>query len=51
MAHIFPILLTPKNVVREMSKKARFRGVYEKQHRKQAQTLWKSERQHLYHIY
>ena len=34
-----------------MSKKARFRGVYEKQHRKRAQTLLKSEWQHLYHIY
>ena len=34
-----------------MSKKSRFRGAFEKQHCKQAQTLLKSELEHLYHIY
>ena len=51
IAHTFPNLRTPKNVVRQMSKKSRFRGVFDKQHCKWAHTLLKSERQHVYHIY
>ena len=51
MADVFPILLTPKNVVRSMSKKSRFKRSFEKQHGKGAQTLLKFEWQHLYHIY
>ena len=34
-----------------MSNKSRFRGHFEKQHDKLAQTLLKSERKHFYHIY
>ena len=34
-----------------MSKKSRFRRSFNKQHGKRAQTLLKSESQHLYHIY
>ena len=51
IAHTFPNLRTPKNVVRQMSKKSRFRGVFDKQHCKWVHTLLKSERQHVYHIY
>ena len=49
-ADIFPKLLTPENVVRCMSKKSRFRGPFDKQHGKQAETLLKSERQNVYDI-
>ena len=34
-----------------MSKKSRFRGCFEKQYGKRAQTLLRSPSQHLYHIY
>ena len=34
-----------------MSKTSRFRGPIDKQHKKMAQTLFKSEQQRLYHIY
>ena len=34
-----------------MSKKSRFKGPFNKQHGKRAQTLFKSEREHLYDIY
>ena len=34
-----------------MSKKSRFRGTFDKWHGKRAETLLKSERQQLYHIY
>ena len=51
VAYIFPKLRTPKNVVRSMSKKSRFTEPFQKQDGKGTQTLLKSERQHLYHIY
>ena len=51
MAHIFRKLRNPKNVQRQMSEKSRLRGVLDKQHRKRAQALFKSERQRLYDIY
>ena len=51
IAELFPKSGTPKNVVRLMSKNSRFRRPSEKQHGKRVQTLSKSERQHLYHIY
>ena len=51
IADVFPTLRTPKNVVRSMSKNFRFRGLLEKQHGKRVQTLLKSERQQLYHLY
>ena len=34
-----------------MSKNFHFRGPFTKQHRKRAQTLLKSEREHFYHLY
>ena len=43
IADVFPKLRTPKNVVRYMSKKSRFRGPVDRQHGKQAQTLLQSE--------
>ena len=50
-ADVFLNLRTPNNVVRQMSKKSRFRGPFDKRHDKRAETLLNSERQHLYHIY
>ena len=50
IADLFPILRTPENVVRYMSKKSRFKGSFDRQHGKQVQTLLQSERQHGYHI-
>ena len=40
MADVFPKLLTPKNVLRSMSEKSRFRISFEKQHGKPAQKCW-----------
>ena len=51
IAHVFPKLPTPKNVVRSMSKMYRFRATIQKQDGKRVQTLLKSKRQHLYQIY
>ena len=48
---VFPKLRTPKNMVRSMPKKSRFRGAVEKQHCKCAQTLFKFEGQLIYLIY
>ena len=48
IANVSSKLRTPKNVTRTMSKKSRFGGSLEKQHRKR---YLKFERQHLYHIY
>ena len=42
-ADVFPKLRTPKNAVRQLSKKCSFRGPLEKQHTKLAETLLKSE--------
>ena len=50
IADLFPKLRSPENVVRYMSKKSRFKGSCDRQHRKQVQTLLQSERQHRYHI-
>ena len=49
-ADLFPKLRTPKNVVRYMSKKSRFKGPFDRQHSKRVQTLLRSEPQHRYHI-
>ena len=46
----FPILRTPKNVVRSMSKKSRFKEHLHRPHGKWVQTLLRSEPQHRYHI-
>ena len=40
----FPKVRTPKNVVRSMPKMSHFRGPFQKQDSKRAQTLLKSER-------
>ena len=45
IADVFRILQTPKNVVRYMSEKSRFRGTFDRQDGKQVQTLLYSERQ------
>ena len=50
-AEVLPKLRTQKNLVRSMFKKSRFKGSFEKQHRKCAQTLLKCQGQLLYHIY
>ena len=49
-ADLFPKLRTPKNVVRYISKKSRFKGPFDTQHGKGVQTLLRSESQHRYHI-
>ena len=50
IADLFPKLHTPKNVVRYMSKKSRFKGPFDRQHGKRVQTLLRSDPQHRYHI-
>ena len=50
IADFFPILRTPKNVVRYMSKKSRLKGPFDKQHGKAVQTLLLSEPQNCYHM-
>ena len=50
IADLFPKLRTPKNVVRYLSKKSRFKGPFDRQHGKRVQTLLRSERQNRYHI-
>ena len=51
IADLFPKLRTPKNVVRYMSKKSRFKVPFDRQHGKPVQTLLRSEPQHRYHIW
>ena len=51
IAEVFPKLRSPKNKVRSMSIKSRFKGSFKKQHGKCAQTLLKFAWQNLYHIY
>ena len=51
IADVFPMLQTPKNVGKQMSKKSRFRGLFKKQHGKVDQTMLKSERHLPCHIY
>ena len=50
IADLFPKLRTPKNVVRYVSKKARFKGPFDRQHRKRVQTPLRSDQQHRYDI-
>ena len=50
IADFFPKLRTPKNVVRYISKKSRFKGPFDGQHGKWVQTLFRSEPQHRDHI-
>ena len=51
IAEVFPKLWTPKNKVRSIGIKSRFKGSFPKQHRKRAQTLLKFAWQNVYHIY
>ena len=50
IADLFAKLRTPKNLVRYMSKKSRFKGPFDKQHGKRVQILLRSESQYRYHI-
>ena len=50
IADLFAKLRTPKNVVRYLSKKSHFKGLFDRQHGKRIQTLLRSEPQHRYHI-
>ena len=50
-ADLFRKLRTPKNVVRYMSKKSRFKVPFDRQHGKWVQTLLGSEPQYRYHIW
>ena len=49
-ADLFPKLRTPKNVVRYMSKKSRFKGPFDWQHGKRVQILLRYEQRRRYHI-
>ena len=51
IAHVFPKLRAPKDVVGKMSKKSCFREPFDRQRDKWFETLLQSQRQHLYHIY
>ena len=49
-ADLFPKLRTPKNVVRYMSKKSRFKVPFDRQHGKRVISLLRSETEHRHHI-
>ena len=51
IAYLFLRLRPAKIVVIYMCKKSRFRLPFQKEHRKRVSTLFKFDRQHLYHIY
>ena len=51
IADFFPKLRTPKDVVRYMWKKSRFKGPFDRQHDKRFQTLLQSGQQNSSHIY
>ena len=51
IADFFPKLRTLENVARDMSKKSRVKGPFDRQHGKRIQTLSRSGQQHCYHIY
>ena len=50
IADLFPKLPTPKDVVRYLSKKFFFKGPFDSQQGKRAQTLLRCESQYRYHI-
>ena len=50
IADLFPKLRTPKNMLRYISKKSRFKGSFDRQHGKRVQRLLRSDPQHRYHI-
>ena len=51
IAYLLLTLRPAKNVVRYMCKKSRFTLPFQKEHSKRVSTLFKFERQHVYHIY
>ena len=51
IAEVFPKWRSPKNNVRSMSIKTRFKRSFRKQHGKCAETLLKFDSKNLYHIY
>ena len=51
ISFVIPNLRTAKDVIREMSKKPRFRTPFDSQHAKGIQKLLKSALQHFYHIF
>ena len=51
IADFFPKLRTRENVVRYMSKKSRFKGLFDRKYGKRIQTHLRSGQQHFYHIY
>ena len=51
IADLFLNLRSPKNVVRLMSKKSRFREPFDELHGQSAKNPLKSERHHLHNIY
>ena len=51
IAYLFLRVRYAKNVIRYMCKNSRFRLPFQKEHGKRVSTLFKFERQHLYHIY
>ena len=51
IANLYPKLMTPKYVVRKISKEFRFLVPFDKQHGKRTQILFKFARRHLYHIH
>ena len=51
IANVFPKLQTSKKPVRSISKERRFRVPLDKQHGNPTETLLKSKRQRVYHIY
>ena len=50
IADVFLKIRSPKNVVKQISKKSPFRGPFDKQYAKGDQTLLKSEHHYSYHI-
>ena len=50
IADLFAKLRPPKNVVRYLFKKSRFKGPFDREHGKRVQTLLRSEPQHRYYI-
>ena len=50
IADLFRKLRTPKDVVRYLSKKSRFKGTFDRKHGKRVQTLLRSESKYRYHI-
>ena len=50
IADLFPKLRTPKNVLRYLSKKAPFKGPFDRELGKRVETLLRSDPVHRYHI-